>query len=70
MTSLVGSGTGVRLAHWPGQLRTSRIWMTAHKDQLFLAYPRGSPDVEPGDLMVYTSTVALFGLGDEITGDA
>lgn len=40
-----------------------------HKDHLFLAYPLGQLQTSNlGDPMTYTSTAALFGVGDEITG--
>lgn len=40
-----------------------------YKDHMFLAYPRGQLQTSNlGDPMTYTSSAALFGLGDEITG--
>ena len=40
-----------------------------HGDRMFLAYQRGQLQASNlGDPMVYTTTAALFGLGDEITG--
>ena len=40
-----------------------------HKDHLFLAYPSGQLQTSNlGDPITYTTTAALFGLGDEITG--
>ena len=41
------------------------------KDHMFLVYPKGQLQTSNiGDPMVYTSSAALFGLGDEITGIA
>ena len=40
-----------------------------HRDHLFLAYPSGQLQTSNlGDPMTYTTTAALFGLGDTITG--
>lgn len=43
--------------------------VTAHKDHLFLAFPRGQLQTSNlGDPMTYTTSAGLFGLGSEITG--
>ncbi len=40
-----------------------------HKDHLFLSYPSGQLKTSNlGDPLTYTTTSALFGMGDEITG--
>lgn len=45
--------------------------VSAHKDHLFLAYPLGQlQSSNLGNPMTYTTSAALFGLGDEITGIA
>lgn len=71
VTSLVGSGTASDWRIGLANFEDKPYLMTAHKDHLFLAYPRGQLQTSNlGDPMVYTSTAALFGLGDEITGMA
>ena len=49
---------------------TDKPYLVAdHRDHLFLAYPLGQLQTSNlGDPMTYTSTAALFGVGDEITG--
>lgn len=43
--------------------------VAAHKDHLFLAYPRGQLQTSNlGDPLVFGSTAVLFGVGEEITG--
>lgn len=43
--------------------------IAAHKDHLFLAYPRGQLQASNlGDPLTYTTTASLFGIGDNITG--
>lgn len=69
VASIVGSGT---FADWRiglADFEDKPYLLTAHKDHLFLAYPRGQLQASNlGDPMVYTTTAALFGMGDEITG--
>lgn len=45
------------------------IGITAHKNHLFLVYPKGQLQTSNlGDPFTFTSTASLFGLGDDITG--
>ena len=67
-TSFGGSGT---LAVWHIGLTSFEdkpYDLIAHKDHMFLAYPLGQLQTSNlGDPLIYTTTAALFGLGDEIT---
>ncbi len=69
VTSVVGSGT---LTDWRigrADYEDAPYLLTAHRDHLYLAYPRGQLQASnTGDPLTYTTTAALFGLGDEITG--
>ncbi len=68
ITSVTGAGT---LASWEiGRTdysdKPKRV--IEHKNHLFLGYPNGQLQTSNvGDPMVYTSTAALFGIGEEIT---
>lgn len=69
VTLSMGSGT---FSSWDIGLRDfsdKPYLVTAHKDHLFLGYASGQlQHSNLGDPMAYTSTAALFGLGDAITG--
>jgi hypothetical protein len=69
VTAIVGSGT---FTDWDIALTdfSDKPYLaTAHKDHLFLAYPQGQLQTSNlGDPLLYTSTAALFGLGDTLTG--
>lgn len=69
VTSTGGSGTftdwEIGLSDW----RDKPFDLTSHRDHLFLAYPLGQLQTSNlGDPMTYTTTAALFGLGNDITG--
>lgn len=69
VTAVGGSGT---FADWEiGRADDTDVpyLITAHKDHLFLAYPKGQLQTSNlGDPMTYTTSAALFGMGDELTG--
>jgi hypothetical protein len=69
VTTVVGAGA---FADWRlglASFQDKPYLLTAHKDHLFLAYPRGQLQASNlGDPMVYTTTAALFGMGEELTG--
>lgn len=69
VTTTGGSGT---LASWvigSADYSDKPFLVNKHKDHLMLAYPNGQLQTSNlGDPMVYTTTAALFGMGDEITG--
>lgn len=68
-TEAHGSGT---ITAWDisfADFRDKPFDLVAHKDHLWLAYPRGQLQTSNlGEPMVSTTTASLFGLGDEITG--
>ena len=69
VTSIVGSGTFTDWRIGLANFEDKPYLMTAHKDHLFLAFPRGQLQTSNlGDPMLYTSTAVLFGVGEEITG--
>lgn len=69
VATAVGAGTFTDWRIGLGNFEDKPYLLTAHKDHLFLAYPRGQLQTSNlGDPMVYTTTAALFGMGDEITG--
>lgn len=69
VASIVGSGTFDDWRIGLADFEDKPYLLTAHKDHLFLAYPRGQLQTSDlGDPMAYTTTAALFGMGDEITG--
>lgn len=69
VATTVGAGTFTDWRIGLGNFEDKPYLLTAHKDHLFLAYPRGQLQTSNlGDPMVYTSTASLFGMGDEITG--
>lgn len=69
ITSVTGSGTKTDWVIAKSDFSDKPFDLTAHKDHMWLAYPLGQLQTSNlGDPMVYTSSAALFGLGDEITG--
>lgn len=69
VATAVGTGTFTDWRIGLANFEDKPYLLTAHKDHLFLAYPRGQLQTSNlGDPMVYTTTAALFGMGDEITG--
>lgn len=68
VTATGGSGT---LAAWNiglSDFSDKPFDMIAHKDHLFLSYPFGQVQTSNiGDPLTYTTTAALFGMGDEVT---
>lgn len=69
VTSFEGTGS---VSYWEiglADFRDKPYLVAGHKDHLFLAYPLGQLQTSNlGDPMTYTTTAALFGIGDEITG--
>lgn len=71
VTSFEGSGSAADWEIGRADFRDKPYLVTDHNDHLFLAYPLGQLQTSNlGDPMTYTTTAALFGLGDEITGMA
>lgn len=71
VTSVQGSGTFTDWRIGLANFEDKPFLMAAHKDHLFLAYPRGQLQTSNiGDPTLYTTTAVLFGLGEEITGIA
>lgn len=71
VTGVVGSGTFTDWRIGLANFEDKPYMVTAHKDHAFLAYPRGQLQTSNiGDPLLYTSSAALFGLGEEITGMA
>lgn len=69
VTSVVGSGTFTDWEICLSDFRDRPYELTAHKDHMWLAYPLGQLQTSNiGDPMTATTSAALFGLGDEITG--
>lgn len=69
VTEAIGSGAHADWNIGKADYSDKPYLLTAHKDHLFLAYPRGQLQTSnTGDPMKYTSMAGLFGLGDEITG--
>lgn len=69
VTSIEGAGTFTDWRIGLANFEDKPYLMTAHKDHLFLAFPRGQLQTSNiGDPMLYTSSAALFGVGEEITG--
>lgn len=69
VTTAVGAGTATDWRIGLANFEDKPYLLAAHKDHLFLAYPRGQLQTSNlGDPMTYTSTAVLFGTGDEITG--
>lgn len=69
ITSTVGSGTIDSWEIGRSDWRDKPFNLADHKDHMWLAYPLGQLQTSNlGDPMVYTSSAAVFGLGDEITG--
>lgn len=69
VTSTTGSGTSSAWEIANADFSDRPFDLIAHKDHMWLAYPRGQ--LQTSDLgapMTATTTAALFGLGDEITG--
>lgn len=64
-----GSGTAADWEIGRADFQDKPYLVADHKDHLFLAYPLGQLQTSNlGDPMTYTSTAALFGVGDEVTG--
>ena len=69
VTSVTGSGTKTSWVIGRTSFVDKPFDLTAHKDHMWLAYPLGQLQTSDlGDPMTYTTSAALFGLGDEITG--
>jgi hypothetical protein len=69
ITSTGGSGTFTDWEIGKADFSDKPFDLTAHRDHLFLCYPSGQLQTSNlGDPMVYTSTAALIGVGDELTG--
>lgn len=69
VTSVSGSGTFTDWEIGKANFEDKPFEVVAHKDHIFLAYPRGQLQTSNlGNPMVFTSSAALFGMGDEITG--
>ena len=69
VTAIVGSGTFTDWDIALSDFSDKPYLATAHKDHLFLAYPQGQlQSSNLGNPLLYTSTAALFGLGDVLTG--
>lgn len=69
VTSTTGSGTSSAWEISNADFSDRPFDLVAHKDHMWLAYPRGQLQTSNlGDPMTATTTAALFGLGDEITG--
>lgn len=69
VTSSTGSGTATDWEIGKSDFSDKPYLLAAHRDHLFLAYPSGQLQTSNlGDPMVYTTTAALFGLGDDVTG--
>lgn len=69
ITSIAGSGTKTDWVMGQADFEDKPYLVTAHKDHLFLAYPRGQLQTSNlGDPMTFGATAALFGVGEEITG--
>lgn len=68
VTSFTGAGTFIDWEIGLTSLYDKPTEVDEHKNHLFLVYPRGQLQTSNlGDPMTYTTTAALFGLGDEIT---
>lgn len=69
VTQALGSGSPAAWEIGRADFADKPYLLRAHRDRLFLAYPLGQLQASNlGDPMVYTTTAALFGLGDSITG--
>ena len=69
VTATGGSGTFTDWEISKSDFSDKPFDLVAHRDHMFLAYPFGQVQTSNlGDPMTYTTTAALFGLGDEITG--
>lgn len=69
VTAVVGSGTYTDWRVGRADFEDAPYLLTAHRDHLYLAYPRGQLQASnTGDPLVYTDTAAVFGVGAEITG--
>lgn len=69
ITTTNGSGTINSWEIGRSDWRDKPFNLADHKDHMWLAYPLGQLQTSNlGDPMTYTTSAALFGLGDEITG--
>jgi hypothetical protein len=69
VTSVTGSGTKTAWVIGKTDFSDKPFDLALHKDHMWLAYPLGQLQTSNlGDPMVYTTSAALFGLGDELTG--
>lgn len=69
VTATGGSGTFTDWEIGLSDFSDKPFDVEAHKDHLFLLYPKGQLQTSNlGDPMTYTTTAALFGMGDELTG--
>ena len=69
VTSSGGSGTFTDWEIGLSDFSDKPFAVTSHRDHLFLCYPQGQLQTSNlGDAMVYTTTAAVFGLGDDLVG--
>lgn len=69
ITSSTGSGTLTAWEMGYANYDDKPFDLAAHKDHMFLACPRGQlQSSNLGDPLTFTTTAALFGIGDSITG--
>lgn len=68
VTDTTGSGAHTGWELGLASFRDKPFELAEHKDHMFLAYPLGQlQSSDLGNPMTYTTTAALFGIGDEIT---
>lgn len=69
VTATGGSGTFTDWEIGLSDFSDKPFDLAPHKDHMFLMYPSGQLQTSNlGDPMVYTTSAALFGLGDDLTG--
>lgn len=69
VTESLGSGTVNDWVISAADFVDKPFLITDHKDHMFLGFPKGQLQTSNlGDPMLYTTTAASFGMGDEITG--
>lgn len=69
ITSIEGSGTITDWEIGRVDFQDKPYLLTAHKNHMFLGYPMGQLQTSNiGDPMTYTTSAALFAMGDELTG--
>ena len=69
ITAVSGSGDHADWEIGQADFEDKPYLVTAHKDHLFLAYPRGQlQSSNLGDPLTFTTSAVLFGVGETITG--